>query len=220
MADVTPKTALTKSLTATILASIGREIIRRGEAVYFIERRGDTAVLTPSSFWNVFGTSSDPMEWLYHVDLPVPSGSRHVQIKGDRIIHSMYARDNFRPWRGLSPLQYASLTGDLGAAIETSLKQEESGPVANILPIPDSGKATGADGEEIDKTGEFKEHLEQAKGDTVLARSTSGAWDKGNYSKPSGDYVPTRLGPNPPSRECEPQRWRKHDDPSGVWCSN
>ena len=195
VADVKPRNVLTKALTPSTLASIGREIIRRGEAVYYLERAGDRAVLSPCSFWDITGTSSNPMEWEYKFDIQVPSGSRNLVKPGAEVIHTMYARENVRPWRGIGPLQFASMTGELAVFVESALKKEQAGPVANLIPVPQVGKEDGA----VKKTDPLVEQIERAKGDAVLVRTTQGGWDRGVSSKPAGDWQPHRLGPNPPA---------------------
>ena len=135
--------------------------------------------MSPCSHWTIVGTSNDPKEWIYYLSIPTPSGNRNKTVRGAEVIHAMYARDNNRPWDGLSPLQYASLTGELGSQIETTLRDEESGVTAKILPVPDVKGGTDADGNEIDRTGQLRENLGAAKGGTILTRTTQGSWEKG-----------------------------------------
>ena len=52
-----------------------------------------------------------------------------------------YAEDPERPGHGISPLEYAKLTGQLARNVEDLLKTEHSSAnsVGNVIPIPEDG---------------------------------------------------------------------------------
>ena len=52
---VTPSTALTRALTPSVLASMGRELAIRGESVHVLDLDGGALTLTPASRWEVSG---------------------------------------------------------------------------------------------------------------------------------------------------------------------
>ena len=200
VANIDPQSPLTRPLTPSVMSLIGRELIRRGEILFYMQRRGDTLTLTPASHWNVTGNSTDPMEWLYFVDMPAPTGHRHVQVKGKDVLHFMYGVSPTQPWRGLGPLEFGKGTASLLAALEKSLLKEHRAPVANLLPIPDLSVATEEeDGENAeDETAEsIKNAISSADGDAVLLPTTAGGWNQGAPERPGADWKPTRLGPAP-----------------------
>ena len=95
---VTPATALTRTLTPSVLASMGRELAIRGESVHVLDLDGGAVTLTPASRWEVSG-GTRPESWRYAVEFPLPGG-RVVKrtLPGAGVIHLRYAT---RPGRAL-----------------------------------------------------------------------------------------------------------------------
>ena len=55
IAEVSPSTAVTMTLTPALLALAGRDLFRRGEFVWVIEVAGDGVMLLPCGSWDVRG---------------------------------------------------------------------------------------------------------------------------------------------------------------------
>ena len=124
------------AITPAYLASVGREIIRRGEALH--EVRVDDAgmvQLVPVAHWDVWG-APDRSAWWYNATINGPSTSSVRPLPSAAVIHQTYAVDPLAPWRGVSPIKYAGLTGELLATLERKLADEAGGPVGSVLPIP------------------------------------------------------------------------------------
>lgn len=188
-ATITPEVPAVRAFTPTVMEAIGRDMVRRGESVWVFNVQYGRASVVPCSTWDIQGKTANPNEWLYRVDIPTPSGNMTRQVSGASVLHFMYACEQSRPWKGLGPIQYASLTGQLAAMIETKLNHELDTPVANLIPTPQDGN----------KQTKLVQDIEQAKGDALLVKTTQGGWDEGTQARPQSDWVARRLGANPPA---------------------
>ena len=142
-ATVTPDTP---GITPEFLATVARALIRHGEVVYLIDVTESGSVrLIPCSHWDIRGTAR---AWSYRVDLQGPDETTTTTRGAEGVCHFRYAVDSARPYRGVSPLGWATHTGALASAIETSLSREHSGPVGHLVPVPEShgeGDGTATD---------------------------------------------------------------------------
>ena len=131
---------------------------------------------------------------MVRADLFGPSGSRSAYHPWDAFVHCRYAVDPSRPWRGVGPLGWASDTGLLAANLEKRLGEEAGGAVAHLLPIP----SDGGDGSEDDPLAMLKSDIRKGRGDTLLIETSSQGWGEGRSAAPQKDWVPSRLGADPP----------------------
>ncbi len=175
------------ALTPSVLNLIGRSLIREGEFVALLDVNASRAVLHPAASFDISG-SYDPQTWRYELNLSAPSELTTKRVGQDGVVHIMYGREAERPWRGLSPLEVAFATGALASGVTESLSNEVTSPVGNIIALPQSGDKSKLEAE-----------LGAAKGDVILAETTSGGWGDGKAQAPARDWTPIRLGPNPPA---------------------
>lgn len=174
-------------ISPAVLGDMVRKLVVQGEVVYYF----DLSFLLPVAHWEVVG-GIVPSTWRYRIEMHSPSGqTSSVVVSSDRIVHPRYSIDANEPWKGIGPLQRAVLSGKLQANIETSLKDEASGAVGYLLPIP-----TGGDD---DSVTDMKADLKSLKGKTAVVETTAGGWGEGRLAAPSQDYQPKRIGPNPPA---------------------
>lgn len=178
------------ALTPGCLALIGRDLVRRGESLHLIELDGGMVRLVPIGGWDVRGGWRD---WTYRVDLFGPSGNVTRLVGADQVLHCRYAVDPARPWHGLSPLAIASATGRLMGSLEHVLANESAGPHGHVIPVPDAGDADDAD------AGGLQGDIAALKGGTALVETTSGGYGQGQADAPRQDWVPKRIGANPPA---------------------
>ena len=170
------------------LAEAGRDLARRGECLYLLDvaPRGALRLLRASSR-DVWGDGPDPADWWYRLTVTGPRTTRTVTAPAASVVHLRYATEPHSPARGVSPLQYASLTGTLTAHLEQSLGYEAGGAVGRLIAMPEAHSAPA----------DLTEAIRTAKGRTLLPETVSGGWgDK--EGAPRKDFQPARLGADPP----------------------
>ena len=86
--------------------------------------------------------------WSYPSTQRLTDGNATVHVGSESVVHVRYAVEAARPWRGLSPLQVASITGKLSSEVSQALADEASGPRGAFLPLPSptSGEDATLDG--------------------------------------------------------------------------
>ena len=189
-ARVEPDTIATRAITPATLELIGRELVRKGEALFLLQVRGGTLAMMPVSWWDTYG-SYLPESWTYQITLAGPDETYTMRVRGDRLVHARYGCTPTEPWRGVSPLAHARTTSDLASMIEHRLAQEATAPAGQILPVP----GAAADPQTIALGGTLK----NLKGRLGLVPSMSGNWSGAKQDAPRMDYETRRLGANPPA---------------------
>ena len=199
VAEVTPATPATRALSPAVLALMARDLIRRGEFVHVIEVDRDGARLTPAGSWDVRGRF-DPVTWRYRCDLSGPSGNVTRNLPAAAVIHGRYSVDPARPWAGVSPLAWASLTGRLHASLEDAIADEAGGTRGHVLPVPQGpdGDEVDADGNPADPLSDLRKDIASLRGRTVLTETVASGWGEGSLAAPRADWRPQRIGANPP----------------------
>ena len=188
---ISPVTNRTMALTPELMGSIGRELIRQGEALFYIEVVDGQIALTPAASYDVRGQARAD-SWVYRLDLFGPSRTKSVRTPFDGVVHCMYAREPGRPYRGVSPMDYARYTGRLAAALENKLSQEANLPTGAIIPVPADPGAGG----EADPLENLKTNL--GKGGLSLVETSAGGWGD-RASAPKNDWMPQRIGGDTPA---------------------
>ena len=182
------------AITASMLSSIGRELVRVGECVFALAvNRSGRFEFHPAGSWDVVGGTS-PESWRYRLDLFGPSGSTTRIYPWSSVLHFQFASDPSRPWLGLGPLQYASATGKLAAGLERLLGQEVSARSGYVIPVP----VDGGDDEEDDPLASLKTDIAALDGSASLVETVASAWGEGRGAAPSQDWAQKRIGASPP----------------------
>ena len=176
-------------LTPSLLACIGRDLVRRGESLHLIGMRRGSVALTPCASWNLYG-GHDPATWRYEVEVAGPSETLTAFRPGAGIVHARWAVEPSRPWKGIGPLEFAGLSSELLSSIETRLGQEAASPVAQVIPSPSAGQETAT----------LRQTIRDAKGGIALVPTmTAGGWTGDRATAPVRDWHLARLGANPPA---------------------
>ena len=196
-AKVTPVNPITRSLTPSILAMIGRELCRRGEVVFKIQVSGSRVQLLPAGSWDISG-GPEKDSWTYRVDLFGASVHRTEFSPSAGLLHFRYATDPGVPWVGLSPLAYARDTGTMAASLEKRLGQELGGAVARVIPMPESPPETAGTEDNPKPFDYLKRDLATAKGEAFFVETTSAGYGDGPSAAPRQDWTQKRIGADPP----------------------
>ena len=199
VATVTPATPTTRALTPALLALAARDLIRRGEFVWQVDvsRAGAVSVL-PAGSWDVRG-GWNPADWFYRLDLFGPSGNVTRLLPAAAIVHGRYSVDPARPWFGISPMGWASLTGRLHASVEDALADESGGTRGHVLPVPTGPDPDGDDEDTTDPNAALRDDIAALRGKTALVESTTAGWGEGETAAPRHDWQPQRIGAAPPA---------------------
>ena len=186
------------AISPSVLASIGRELVRRGESIWAIDVRRAEIELRPAGSWDIAG-GADPSSWVYRLDMFGPSGNETRIYPSASVLHFRYASDPERPWHGISPLGYARATGRLAANLELRLGEEAGAKVGHLLAVP----SDGGDGSDDDPLAILKADLAALSGNAALVETTSAGWSEGKGAAPLSDWRPQRMGANPPATLAE-----------------
>ena len=183
------------AITPSILACIGRELIRRGESMHLIEVNQDTMQLHVVGSWDIRG-EDNPASWFVRADLFGPSGNRTIFRSHASFLHCRYASDPARPWLGLGPLQWASSTSRLHGDVSNALLADMRAAAGHVVPMPANRGASADDSS--DPLNPLRTAIKNAGGKSLFVASTRGAFGGDPRDAPSRDWKQERLGPNPP----------------------
>ena len=164
------------------LAHIGRQMVLRGESVWW---RSLASGLLPTSDHDVMGKSAAPDRWQYRVRMPTPSSSIVRKAAAGDVLHVRIGAPLAHPWRGCSPLASSEATASVLREVERSLFEEHSGPVGNLIGVPNPGESLEIANAIAALRG--KAILTEA-GDLVLA---------GEAGNQKTVWKPNRVGPMP-----------------------
>ncbi len=192
-AEIEGPTWAQSALTPAVMAMIGRALIRSGEILFAIDATRDGMVkLYPSADHDIDG-GHDPDSWLYRLNLQGPSQVyTREQVSAEGVLHFAYSHHPQEPWRGIGPIQAASLSGRLSAETTKALGDELSGPRGSLLPVPKlDGKAATLEGLRADIRG--------LSGALATVESMASSWSEGDKrTAPSREWESRRLGASPP----------------------
>ncbi len=185
-------------VTREVLAQIGRDLIRHGESLHAIREAGGMMRLIPCASWNFEG-SHDPASWTVRATAYGPSTSTTWHLPFSSVVFVRWGGDPGSPYRGSSPMRYASGTARLQAELERTLGDEAAGPIANIFSSPNSG---------VKELQEAKADITKARGRTVVVSSdVPHTWTQDRpASGVRRDWESSRLGPAPPPALVEVRR--------------
>ena len=193
-AIVKPQTLATRAITPAIMASIGRQLVMRGQSLHALMVERGQVRLDPIGFWDIRGDSPNEDDWIVRCEFYGPTGSYSKILSHSNIVNCRYSCLPSQPSRGLSPMDFAAATGKLAGNIEQRLSDEAGGPTGYLIPVPSD---PGGENKESDKLSGLKSDLTNLKGRVGLVETSAGGWgDPG--SKPRKDFMTSRFGIDPP----------------------
>ena len=120
------------------------------------------------------------------------STTRYLPFNG--VVFVKWGSTPGQPYIGTGPLSWAHTTVRLQSETERSLADEASGPLAQLIAIPQDG----GDGSEDDTLAELKADIRTARGKALLVETAAAGWGEGRGAAPQRDWQASRLGPMPP----------------------
>ena len=187
------------AVTGPFLALVGRDLIRRGESLHAIRMDGGRTVLVPCSDWDWQEGGPDPATWTVRATAYGPSQSMTWRLPASAVICVSWGTEAIRPYRGIGPAGFASLSARQYSEAERTLADEAGGPLAQIVPVPQDG----GDGGEADPLAMLKSDIGKARGKALLTETTASGWADGPQAAPRRDWRAERLGPAPPEAVVE-----------------
>ena len=182
------------AVSPRFLAQVGRDLIRAGDSLHVIDvAAGGAVTLIPCSAWHFEG-GGHPDSWTVRATHYGPSSSvtRYLPYAG--VIFMPWGSTPGQPYIGTGPLSWAHTTARLQSETERSLADEMSGPLAQLIAIPQDGGDEGA----ADNLALLKADIRTARGRALLLETVAAGWGEGKSAAPSRDWQSNRLGPQPP----------------------
>ena len=177
-------------LTPHLLGAVGRALARRGECILYINRARMT--ITAANTHTITGRYPQD-SWRYELTFQGPSRSTTIRgVRADDVLHFRWAYDLGTPWRGVGPLQSASLDARIVGAISWSLGNEFLTPHGFFIPIPKTG---GQDASVV----QLRSDIKGAEGSSLLVESMADSWQTGGRGQVNNDWNAKRFGADPPA---------------------
>ena len=187
----TDRQSVRDALSPSVLAHIGRALIRAGECVYAIQVADGELVLLPASSWDISGGVL-PSSWDYRLSIGAPNGTAETSLPYGGVVHVRYAYSPERAWVGLSPLEIARQAGRLDAEINEALADESSMPVGAILPM--ASMPEDDDDDDDDGLTDFERELGKLRGKIITSESQRTLAAGGYQEAPKDDFDLKRVG--------------------------
>ena len=181
-----------EAVTPDVLAEIGRDLIRRGESVHLIEYGRAGLRLHRAGSWDWRG-GWRRADWTVRLSVFGPSEQLTRIVPFDAVLHCRFATDPARPWHGIGPVAWASLSGTLHSGAVAALISRDSAASGYVLPMPPEE----ADDDDAGSLGGLKAVLAALKGKTAFVESTRGAFGGDVRDAPAQDWAQKRIGPEP-----------------------
>ena len=163
------------AVNPSVLAQVGRDLIRSGNSMHVIRVGSDGAVrLIPASSWHFEG-NHDPASWTVRVSCYGPSTSTTWNLPASAVIFIRWGSAPGQPYVGVAPTSWAHTTARLGSEIERSVADEAGGPLAQLLAVPQDGGADDADDAD-DPLKMLRADIRTARGKALLVETTSAGW--------------------------------------------
>ena len=148
---------------------LGRDLVRSGDSMFVIDvRAGDVALLPVSSWHWEDPHDPHPGAWSVRATYYGPSSSVTRNLPADGVVFIRWGGSPGTPYVVTGPMSWAYTTAWLQSEVERSLADEASGPITNLIPVPDdvSDKET----EDDDPFRDVKNDIRAARGAGGLGR--------------------------------------------------
>ena len=135
---VTDSPTVAAALTPGFLEMVGREFIRSGDVVFYLDIT-DGLTLIPATSHYVMG-GPIPSMWTYDLSCAGPTKTYdYHNVPAASVLHFRYGSTPAQSWLGAGPITIAALSGRLSAETIRALGDELAGPVGRLIGIPVDG---------------------------------------------------------------------------------
>ena len=181
-----------QSLTPTVLAMIGRNLIEWGESLHMLKYRmgvrGVEYYLCPAQHeWTVYG-GTDPEAWVVNATLTGAQTVYEATAPRPAWLHVIRDADPDYPWRGVAPLQRAAVSSQLARMAEDALVAEMRQPTKALIPLPQGASVN---------TDTLRNDIQNRAYQIAFPTTTAAGFGGGRSSAPLTDWKPQRLKPMP-----------------------
>ena len=184
-AEVGPPGTFADAADKSFRERVGRDLITQGEHLSLIELWDGRALLWPATSWTFKHGTPNPASWIVDAHIPSPDGIISVQRPWSNFVSLMWAPNPSQPWRGMSPIDAASISSRLAGNLEAAAAAEAGGPVGHLIPIPRVSD---------ESISEMQQTLANIDGKSMLVESMT----RGDNNS-SNEYTTRRIGANPPA---------------------
>ena len=181
-------------ITPEFLAQVGRDLVMEGQSLHIIKMSERLADLIPASQWHWQSTGAHPSTWTVRATLYGPSTSETRIYPWEGVVFLTWGKTTGAPYRGRPVTQWAKHTAKLSAELERSMADEASGPITQIMPVPE--------GLDDDQMTALATKIKNARGKVSYPESHAGGGGD-RMGRPDRDWKPERLGPEPPAGAVE-----------------
>ena len=191
------------AMTPSVLAAVGRSLVRAGEYLAVIDVGPGGAVrLFQASAWTIAG-GVDPDTWTVRASIPAPDGMLERVLPWSGCIYVAWGGDPMQPHKARGPVEFACETARLLAATDHGLADEIGGPTGQVVAVPG--------GREEDDLGDTAATIGKLRGGVMLAETSAGAYGGGAAEAPRQDWALKRVGGTPPVSTVTAQRQAVQD---------
>lgn len=171
-------------VTPGVLELIGRELVRRGQAVFSIEGGPGMLRLVPVGTFDIRG-GNNPLTWYYRTDIFGASDHQTRLVPASGVVHARINVDPVRPWLGRSPLNIAASTSATAAKAERAATDELEFKPTRLLPVPGTPEQM------------TKLVRQLAKSGLVVTGSAAGLAAYQTGQEPSSRWAAQKIQPDP-----------------------
>ena len=177
------------------MSCIGRDLVRAGRSLFVIEAEDAQLTLRRASSWEIQGGRGRE-EWRIKAVVPGPTTTATITTTWAGVVACSWTGDFLS---SPSPLSTAKSTADLAARLEQALAIEQQGPIGSVIPVPP----------EADRS-QLSTDIAGLDGAVLLAETTNANYTGNPSGSPRRDWVPARVGPNPPQTAVQLRQQVEH----------
>ena len=198
-ADVEPNNGLPQPfMPAHVMGAIGRDLVTKGESVWYLEIHNGAPVMVPVTWFSVEGSYARN-SWVYRLQASSPTTALlDKTVRQEGVVHVRYSFKADAPWRGVSPLAWATDTARALGQAERRLMEESGTPTGYVMPTPHTPVDPSANPDLFDPLAMLKAEIRTLAGKILVVETMQTGWGDGRAAAPQTEWQPRRIGADPP----------------------